>query len=446
MTGSVRPSLNNSPFSDRSSAGEGEGDRRREPRESPLLVLKVGTSSLIVSDSSGQRVQLANVAQLVDLIAMLRRRGYQVVLVTSGAVGMGCIKLGLDRKPRNPRTKQAVAAAGQSQLMRMYEDLFGAVRIQVAQILLNQGDFLDQEHWATVRGTILECLNLGVVPIINENDSTNSAELRFGDNDNLAALTAVQLEAHGLFLFTDVDFLYTANPRADPTAKPLRIVQEPWALQVDTSEAGSDLGTGGMATKIHAARMASTAGIPCGLINGQHPLRLLSFLEYGVGAAAGQGPDTRGAVGGERPLPHGTYFMAMASEGSIGETRRWIMSLPATAELHMDDGSARALAEKQSLLPVGIHKVQGSFERYDCVKLTHRGEEIGRALVNFGTEELATIRGCKSGDFEEKLGYPACAEACHRGNVVLTVDPKSLLARERPTMSQHGYLSRRGTL
>merc|ERR1719401_2316560 len=142
--------------------------------------------------------------------------------------------------------------------------------MQVAQILISQSDFMDKTHWRNVKHTIVECLNLGVVPIINENDSTNTQELRFGDNDNLAALTAVQLEADGLFLFTDVDYLYTANPRVDPSAEALRIVPEPWSLQVDTSGKGSGAGTGGMSTKIVAARTATAAGIPCGLINGAH--------------------------------------------------------------------------------------------------------------------------------------------------------------------------------
>merc|ERR1719401_1730644 len=129
--------------------------------------------------------------------------------------------------------------------------------MQVAQILISQSDFMDKTHWRNVKHTIVECLKLGVVPVINENDSTNTEELRFGDNDNLASLTAVQLEADWLFLFTDVDYLYTANPRVDPAAKPLRVVREPWSLQVDTKAEGSGLGTGGMETKIAAARTAS---------------------------------------------------------------------------------------------------------------------------------------------------------------------------------------------
>lgn len=414
-------------------------------REKPLLVLKVGTSTLMVSDSSGQRVQLANVAQLVELIASLKMRGFQVVLVSSGAVGMGCLKLGIP-KPTNLRTKQAVAAAGQSHLMRMYEDLFGTVRLQVAQLLLSQSDFTQKERWSNVKHTILECLRLGLVPIINENDSTSTDELRFGDNDNLAAVTAVQLEADGLFLFTDVDYLYTANPRSDPLARALRVVREPWALQVDTKGDGSGIGTGGMSTKIVAARMASTAGIPCGLIHGAHSSRLLSFLDFDPSAFSGRGSACAAAgeaAGGVRTgeaavvetaeeevdtdkLPVGTYFMGMSITQTKGDTRRWILSLPVSGELVLDDGAARAVANKKSLLPAGLLAVKGKFLRNEGVRLVHRGNDVGRGIVNFNTDELDKLRGHQSAEFEEILGYSCIAEACHRDNLVLTVAAASL--------------------
>jgi len=417
----------------------GKAQAPKNQNEMPLVVLKVGTSTLMVNDASGQRVQLANVARLVELIAELRRKSYQVVLVSSGAVGMGCIKLGLAQKPTSLRTKQAVAAAGQSQLMRMYENLFGTVRLHVAQLLISQSDFMEKEHWSNVKHTILECLSLGIVPVINENDTTNTPELRFGDNDNLAGLTAVALEANFLFLFTDVDYLYTANPRVDPSATALRVVKEPWALQVDTKAPGSGLGTGGMATKIVAARIASTAGIPCGLIHGAHPARLHGFLDY-----------VNAAEGSEVPLPEGTYFAAMEAK-QIGETRRWILSLPCAGELALDDGAAEAMANHKSLLPVGLRKVSGRFLRNECVRLLHRGTEVARALVNLSAEELEKVRGRQSSEFEDLLGYPCCAEACHRDNIILTVAAESLCrcasgrvrrAMSLPAADQEGHLHR----
>lgn len=379
-------------------------------REAPLYVLKVGTSSLIVSDSTGMRVQLANIAKLVETIAALKRAGSQVVLVSSGAVGMGCIKLGIP-KPKSLRAKQAVAAAGQSRLMRMYEDLFSAAGVHVAQLLISQSDFMEKTHWTNVKDTIHESLKLGLVPIINENDCTSTEELRFGDNDNLAALTAAQLRADGLFLFTDVDFLYTANPNTDPSAEPVRVVLEPWSLNVDTDGASS-LGTGGMETKVLAARTASAAGIPCGLIHGAHPERLHSFLGFT--------PDCEG------PLPEGTYFKAMDPVQTIGDTRRWILSLPTAGELELEDGAARAMSNHKSLHPAGIRTFQGRFLRNEVVQLTFRGSQVGRAIVNFSSEDLSKIQGRHSADFEEVLGYACKAEACHRDNILLTVAPEFL--------------------
>mmetsp|Transcript_37233 Transcript_37233/g.80965 ORF Transcript_37233/g.80965 Transcript_37233/m.80965 type:complete len:432 (+) Transcript_37233:220-1515(+) len=395
-------------------------------RESPLLILKVGTSSLMLSDETGFRVNLANLARLVDTIGSLRRDGYQVVLVSSGAVGMGCIKLGMTKRPTDVRTKQAVAAAGQSHLLRLYEDLFGALKLQVAQLLINQSDFLDKDHWQSVKSTIHECLALGVVPIINENDSTNTAEMRFGDNDNLAALTAVQLEADALFLCTDVDFLYTANPRSDPNAQPLRMVEKPWALEVDTSAEGSGMGTGGMTTKILAARTASTAGIPCGLINGQHTDRVFSFLKHGMAKKEGSDADseqTPSSSGASIEEPHGTLFMPMQQD--ICHTRRWILSLPATASVSVNDATARELAGKGSLMPKGVCEVEGKFEKNDCVKLMHNGTEIGRGLVNFDSEDLEKLKGKSTNTLLSVLGKGCSLEACDEGNVVMTVAPQA---------------------
>lgn len=400
------------------SARVSPGTEAMVPPEGKLLVLKVGTSTLMAASSSGaQKVNLTNIAQLVELISALRDKGYQVVLVSSGAVGMGCIKLGID-KPSNLRTKQAVAAAGQSQLMRMYEDLFGTVGLRVAQLLINQGDFLDKEHWSNIRHTIHECIKLGLVPIINENDVTNTTELRFGDNDNLAALTAVQLEANGLFLFTDVDYLYTANPRTDPSAEALRVVEEPWSLQVDTSGMGSGAGTGGMSTKIVAARTATAAGIACGLINGAHSARLHGMLEFIFQ------PEESGQH--QRDFPEGTYFKAMKAAQTVGDTRRWILSLPCSGELVLDDGAARAMANKKSLLPAGILSVRGSFQSNESVKLVHRDLEVARAMVTLSSEELSKIRGRNSTEFEDILGYAIKIEACHRDNIIFTVAAESL--------------------
>ncbi|CAJ1395239.1 unnamed protein product [Effrenium voratum] len=246
--------------------------------DSSVLVLKVGTSTIMTSDERGQRVNVANLSRLVEVISDLIHKNYKVVLVSSGAVGMGCRELGLEKKPTDPEMKRAVAGVGQSRIMRIYSELFETVGVRVAQLLVSQRDFLEQQRWTEIRNTIEACLQAGVVPIINENDTTNTDGMRFGDNDNLAALTAVQLQADGVFLFTDVDYLYTANPNVDPTAEPMKVVSEAFELKVDTREPGTALGTGGMGTKIAAARTAHCAGIPCGILHGKHPERIYSFL------------------------------------------------------------------------------------------------------------------------------------------------------------------------
>lgn len=187
-----------------------------------ILVLKVGTSTIMTSDQRGQRVNVANLSRLVEVISDLGHKGYKVVLVSSGAVGMGCRELGLDQKPTEPKMKRAVAGVGQSRILRIYSELFETVGLRIAQLLVSQRDFVEQPRWAEIRHTIEACLQAGVVPVINENDTTNTDGMRFGDNDNLAALTAVQLEAQGVFLFTDVDYLYTANPNVDPSAEPMK--------------------------------------------------------------------------------------------------------------------------------------------------------------------------------------------------------------------------------
>ena len=170
------------------------------------------------------------------------------------------------------------AGVGQSRIMRLYCELFETVGLKISQLLVSQRDFLEQQRWTEIRNTICACLEAGVIPVINENDTTNTDGVRFGDNDNLAALTAVQLEAAAVFLFTDVDYLYTANPNVDPEAEPMKLVSEAFELQVDTREPGSSLGTGGMSTKIAAARTAHCAGIPCGILHGRYPERIYSFL------------------------------------------------------------------------------------------------------------------------------------------------------------------------
>jgi len=380
----------------------------RQRSEKPLLVLKVGTATLLTPTISGYRVNLSNLARIVDLVGNLKRKGNEVVMVSSGAMGMGCIKLGITRPPTSLRTRKAVAAVGQSHLMRNYEDLFRSLRVQASQLLLTQTDFLEKDNWERVKETILESLAMGIVPIINENDSTNTEELRFGDNDNLAALTAVQLQADAFILFTDVDFLYTANPHKHPDALPIKVVDEPWSLQIKETKAASDNGVsiGGMHTKILAARTASAAGIPSVFLNGEHPERTHTVIDVVLN-------------GGDPSTLEGTYFKPMMREKSLCETRRWILSLPAPASLVLEDGCIAEL-KKGNLYPNDIKKVLGTFQACEAVRLLRGNDEVGRALVNFGSAEMQLLRGQSVEDYEDILGFPTNTEACYNKNIILT--------------------------
>mmetsp|Transcript_54446 Transcript_54446/g.121838 ORF Transcript_54446/g.121838 Transcript_54446/m.121838 type:complete len:393 (+) Transcript_54446:91-1269(+) len=367
---------------------------------SQILVLKVGTSTIMRSDERGQRVNVANLSRLVEVISDLGHQGYKVVLVSSGAVGMGCRELGLKKKPTDPSMKRAVAGVGQSRIMRMYSELFETVGLKIAQLLVSQRDFLEQQRWAEIRDTIAACLEAGVVPIINENDTTNTDGVRFGDNDNLAALTAVQLEAAGVFLFTDVDFLYTANPNVDPSAEPMRVVNQAFELNVDTREAGSSLGTGGMSTKVNAARTAHCAGIPCGILHGRHPERIFSFLtqdEVGSGPS-GRSP-TRSCSGSEHdsaePEPEGTLFAA--SDGDqLSNAERWLLSLPVVGDINLDENAVPGDDLRDSVIKSVVAKLEdlqslSGTAHHGGVRVLHQHLEIARARVSFDEDGQCSL-------------------------------------------------------
>ncbi|CAE7483438.1 proB, partial [Symbiodinium natans] len=351
------------------------------------------------SDERGQRVNVANLSRLVEVISDLGHQGYKVVLVSSGAVGMGCRELGLAKKPTDPQMKRAVAGVGQSRIMRMYSELFETVGLKIAQLLVSQRDFLEQQRWAEIRDTIAACLDAGVVPIINENDTTNTDGVRFGDNDNLAALTAVQLEAEGVFLFTDVDYLYTANPNVDPSAEPMRVVSEAFELNVDTREPGSSLGTGGMSTKVAAARTAHCAGIPCGILHGKHPERIFSFLSHDETASthSGRSPLESDTLSDQlvETEPEGTLFAAEEGE-QLSEAERWILSLPVVGDVDLSDPNSQNADLRDFVLDAvqgglgGLKSLSGT-AHHGGVRVFNRNVEIARARVSFDEDGACTL-------------------------------------------------------
>ena len=372
--------------------------------EKQLVIVKVGTSTLM---KDSKTVNLSNMAGLVESVAELVKLGYQVVIVTSGAIGFGCIKLGLNERPKQLGMKQACAAAGQSSLVRMYEDLFAVFGVKVAQMLLCRSDFSTKDRFMNFRAAAKELLNLGVVPIINENDTVSVAEIRFGDNDTLSALVAVSLAADKLFLLTDVDCLYTDNPRTNPQAEPIPIVSASTLAHLSVgTESGGQWGTGGMATKIIAARTAVCAGIETVLVNGEFSCRVVEYLKG--------------------KTPKCTVFQKDANVAKITlstmtHQRRWLLSLPTKGTLWIDNGASKAILNKKSLFAAGIKSVDGFFHAGECVSLAAEGrDEIARAIVTLSSEDILRIKGASSDEYSNVLGFTPSPEVAFRSDIILT--------------------------
>ncbi|ELR98877.1 glutamate 5-kinase [Gloeocapsa sp. PCC 73106] len=363
------------------------------------LVIKIGTSSL--SESTNGKLALSTIAALVETLTRLRYQGYRVVLVSSGAVGIGCSRLNIQERPRKMAKKQAVAAVGQGRLMRVYDDLFSSLEQPIAQILLTRRDMIERNSYVNIFNTFQELFELGVIAIVNENDTVAIDELKFGDNDTLSALVASLIEADWLFILTDVDRLYSADPRVFPTAKPITLVNtEDFAqLEVNAGNKGSQWGTGGMATKLSAARIATSAGVRTVITQGKYPENILKILQ------------------GE---PIGTQFEP-ASRGERAR-KRWIANgLVPLGKLYLDSGAVQAICQRgKSLLPAGIIAVEGNFAAADSVQLCNQqGEEIARGLVNYSSSEIEQIKGQQSAKIASVLGYLTAETIVHRDNLVI---------------------------
>ena len=364
------------------------------------LVVKIGTSSL-TQPETGQ-LALSTIATLAETLSQLRRQGHQVILVSSGAVGVGCTRLGLTERPRTIALKQAVAAVGQGRLIRVYDDLFAALQQPIAQVLLTRSDLMQRSRYINAYNTFRELLRLGVIPIVNENDTVAVEELKFGDNDTLSALVASLVEADWLFLLTDVDRLYSADPRSVPDAQPITLVshiEQLTQMQVQTSTRGSQWGTGGMTTKITAARIATAAGVRTAISEGRSPGNIEKILQ------------------GE---PLGTQFEAQPQLFSA--RKRWIAhGLIAVGKLYLDQGAVKAICEAgSSLLAAGIIAVEGEFYSQEAVQLCERnGKEIARGLVNYSSAELRQIQGRQSREISTILGHAGVETVVHRNNLIL---------------------------
>ncbi|MGB3765085.1 MAG: glutamate 5-kinase [Phormidesmis sp.] len=362
------------------------------------IVVKIGTSSLTRPETG--HLALATLGRLVETLCELRSAGHQVVLVSSGAIGVGCARLGITERPKTIALKQAVAAVGQGRLMRVYDDFFTALSQPIAQVLLTRSDLAQRSRYVNSDRTFRKLLELCVIPIVNENDTVAIDEIKFGDNDTLSAMVASLIHADYLFLLTDVDQLYSADPRQDPAAQPISRVQKINQLEAKVGDAGSSWGTGGMSTKIEAARIATAAGVHTVITQGQTPENILKVL-------AGE------AVG--------TLFEAQANPSNA--RKRWIAgNLIPAGRLYLDRGATEAIRSAgKSLLPAGITEVEGEFTAQDAVLLCDAsGQEIARGLVNYSDVDLRKIYGHRSSDITHLLGYEGAETIVHRDNMVIS--------------------------
>ena len=359
------------------------------------LVIKVGSSLLIGVNGHVHRSWLAGLAEDVS---MLQAAGHEILIVSSGAIAIGSTVLGINQRRARLEDLQAAAAAGQVQLVHAYQDALSEHDIIAAQILLTPGDTEDRRRFLNARGTLARLLERSVVPIINENDTVATEEIRFGDNDRLAARVAQLVMADALILLSDVDGLYSADPGRDDNAEHIpeviRITDDIAAVAGATRSA---IGSGGMATKVQAARIATRAG--CATVV------------------------TYGAV--DRPLSalaSGSRCTVFRAEGSPAAARKqWLAgALEVRGELRLDDGAVRALREGNSLLPVGVMEVTGNFRRGDVVSVVGgNGVELGRGLAEYSSDDAKMIAGCQSDDIEARLGYRGRSVMLHRDELVL---------------------------
>lgn len=362
-------------------------------RDASRIVVKIGSTSLATTEG---QLDIGKLRALVETAAALVADGKQVIIVSSGAIASGLGPMGLSKRPKDLASQQAVASVGQGLLLASYSTEFARHGIQVGQILLTADDVDRRAHYRNARQTLSRLLELGVVPVVNENDTVATNEIRFGDNDRLAALVAHIVDADALVLLSDTDALYDRHP-SDPEAKAVPVVAANDKLDgVDIGGPGSGFGSGGMKTKVEAARIAGAAGIPVVL------------------AAADSAPD---AIRGEEV---GTIFLPRAKRSN--SRLLWLKyATEAQGRLVLDPGAVAALMDSNaSLLAVGVTAVAGEFAAGDAIDLVGSvGEHVGRGLCNFDASEIPAMLGKSSAELIESLGSEYGRELVHRDDLVL---------------------------
>lgn len=427
-------------------------------------------------DTATRKVQVSSIARVAEVSSILISKGFRPIIVSSGAVGLGCARLGLLERPTHVAGKQAAAAVGQGKLMsvsplfapffpfffspstfsqrslthshkkipprttlraQLYDDIFSVLGHVVAQVLLTYDNFGDRMQYTNAKHAFLELLDMGVIPIVNENDTVATQELRVGDNDTLSALVASMVGAQWLLLLTDVEALYNADPRTTPDASIIRTVDardiyglrrqmlagcpkltpgEPFVEGSgggggkgggETGGAGSAFGTGGMATKLKAAQLATAAGTAVVVMDTGSVSRVCEGLIGGL-----DGFSSRGL---------GTTFLPVQDPLPLSNRKRWIVSVPPSGTLILDEGAVAAIEAHKSLFPSGVQGVEGVWEAQDAVALVGAkdGKEVARALVNYSSADCTKMKGLQSAERTGTLGYEGAEAIADRGHIVV---------------------------
>jgi glutamate 5-kinase len=370
--------------------------RKRILKGKKRIVIKIGSAVL----TENGVLHRPAIDRLVDDIAFLKKKGYQPAVVSSGAIASGVGKMGLRRKPETIPQKQAVAAIGQGSLIYAYEEAFNRHGLLVAQLLLTREDLTNRQRYLNACNTLGTLLEWGIIPIINENDTVAVDEIKFGDNDNLSALITHLIDSELLIVLTDTEGLYDRDPREDPTASLIPVVD-----QIDgqilgyTSKYSGQWGLGGMRSKIMAARKVTASGVPVIVTSGRQEGVLREII---------------------KGKPLGTLFLPQ--KPTLSRRKHWIaFTLKHKGEIVVDEGARRALSEKgKSLLPSGIIGVRGRFGIGACVRLLDdKMEVLGQGLVNYSSSDIKKIQGLKTRQIEERLEYKQSDEVIHRDNMVI---------------------------
>ena len=371
---------------------------RKSLENAKRIVVKVGSST--ITYPNGKR-NFSQIDRLARELSDLQNQGKEMILVSSGAVAVGVDRLGLPEKPKTVPGKQAAAAVGQGVLMHTYEQIFADYGQTVAQVLITKTEAVDRHHYTNTRNTFMELLKQRVIPVVNENDVVALDELKIGDNDNMSALVAGIIDADLVIILSDIDGLYTANPQTHPEAKLVPVVHEITPeVEASAGGAGSARGTGGMATKIQAAKAAVSSGIDLVICSGTEKNAISRILQ------------------GENI---GTLFIS--KENHLQFRKRWLaFGAQIKGSIQVDAGCAHAVKKQGgcSILPIGITAVAGSFEAGNTISvLDGEGHELARGLSHYSSEELQLLKGCRSTEIEERIGHKAYDEVIHRDDLVI---------------------------